>query len=245
MIMTRFKAALWFGALLIIATPLRAEDNDGQPNALSEQEAKQGWKLLFDGKTTAGWRAYRGKDIPEFWKVVDGALVCSPKHGKNGADLVTEGRYSDFELAFEWKVTAGANSGLMYRVAETEDEPWKTGPEYQILDNAKHSDGKRPKTTAASCYALFAPSEDRTRPVGEWNHGRIVVAGQHVEHWLNGKKVVEFDFGSDEWNQRVGKSKFRVFPRFGKEEAGHIDLQFHDDEASFRSIKILPLEDKK
>jgi hypothetical protein len=241
MIATRFRATLWLGALLLFSAPLRGEDKDQRPNTLSEQEEKQGWKLLFDGKTTAGWRAYRGKNIPDVWKVVDGVLICSPKNGKSEGDLVTDGRYSNFELAFEWKVTPAANSGVMYRVSEAEDEPWKTGPEYQILDNARHSDGKRPKTTAASCYALYAPSEDRTKPVGEWNHARIVVDGHHVEHWLNGQKVVEFDFGSDEWKRRVGQSKFRVFPKFGKEETGHIDLQFHGDEASFRSIKIRPI----
>jgi hypothetical protein len=133
----------------------------------------------------------------------------------------------------------------MYRVAETQSEPYFTGPEYQILDNTKHPDGRHPKTTAASCYALFAPVEDKTKPVGEWNVGRIVVNGKHVEHWLNGSKVVEYDFGSPTWLSRVSSSKFKRMQRFGLETTGHIDLQFHGDEVRFRSIRIRPLEEKK
>src|ERR1700722_4814012 len=139
--------------------PLRADDEEKnrKPNELTAREREHGWKLLFDGTTTEGWHAYRGKDIPSVWKVIDGALVCSSKNGKQAGDIVTEGKYGSFELAFEWKVTVGANSGVMYRGSESEEEPYFTGPEYQILDNAKHSDGRNPKTRAASCYALYAP----------------------------------------------------------------------------------------
>jgi hypothetical protein len=236
------------GLLVVVfalTTPVRAADQaDRLPNALTASEQSNGWKLLFDGKSTAGWRAYRSKGIPDVWKVKDGVLFCSPKNGKEGNDIVTEGEYANFELAFEWKVTSGANSGVMYRVSETEAEPYYTGPEYQILDNTKHPDGRKPKTTAASCYALYAPTEDKTKPVGEWNQSRIVVAGNHVEHWLNGTKVVEYDFNSPDWNKRVAASKFRVFPKFGKEASGRIDLQFHGDEVWYRSIRIRTLEMK-
>jgi hypothetical protein len=237
-----WRLSLAAAALLgLLALGGRAAD-EAAPNTLTDKEKADGWKLLFDGKTTDGWHAYRGKEVGDRWKVIDGALVVSPKNGKNGGDIVTNDDYDNFDLTFEWKVTEGANSGVMYRVSEEKDAPYETGPEYQILDNKKHSDGKNPKTSAASCYAVYAPTKDVTKPVGEWNQGRIVVKGNHVEHWLNGEKVVEYDFGSDDWNKRVAASKFRDMDRFGKEKKGHIDLQFHGDEVAYRNIKIKVLE---
>jgi hypothetical protein len=224
-------------ATLLLA-PLWAAEEDRAPNTLTEREQREGWKLLFDGKTTEGWRAYRGDSIPDVWKVSDGTLGCSSKNGTHGGDIITAERYGSFELAFEWKVSPGANSGVMYRVTSSEAEPWMSGPEYQILDNEKHADGRNPKTSAASCYALFAPSEDRTKPVGQWNHGRIVVKGNHVEHWLNGHKVVDYELGSERWQRLVAESKFKEFPKFGKERKGHIDLQWHGDEVGYRNIRI-------
>jgi hypothetical protein len=233
-------------ALLFVSSLVRAEDAGNRPpNTLTAQEQKDGWKLLFDGKTTAGWRAFRGKEIPGVWSVVDGALVVAPKSGTRGGDLVTDGEYGNFEFAFDWKVSPGANSGVMYRVSEEFNEPWMTGPEYQVLDNDKHRDGRNPKTAAASCYALYAPSAKKTKPVGEWNEGRIVVNGNHVEHWLNGEKVVEYDFGSSDWNDRVAKSKFKALPKFGKEPTGHIDLQFHGDQVAFRNLRIRVRDEHK
>jgi hypothetical protein len=226
-------------AALVLA-PLWAQDEDRAPNRLTKREKREGWKLLFDGKSTNGWRGFRGDGIPDVWKVTDGALVCSPNNGTHGGDIITVDRYGNFELAFEWKVSPGANSGVMYRVSESEEAPWMTGPEYQILDNERHSDGRNPKTSAASCYALFAPSEDRTKPVGQWNQARIVVVGNHVEHWLNGSKVVEYELGSKHWKKLVADSKFKEFPKFGKEPRGHIDLQFHGDEVYYRNLRIRP-----
>jgi hypothetical protein len=244
---THWKVAGLLAILLVVPASLQSADaeKERQPNTLSEREQKEGWKLLFDGKTTNGWHAYRGKDVPGVWKVADGTLFCSRKNGDHAGDIVTDDEYGSFELAFEWQVTPGANSGVMYRVTEGAGEPWFTGPEYQILDNTKHPDGRKPKTCAASCYALYAPSEDKTKPVGEWNQSRIVINGPHVEHWLNGTKVVEYDFGSEDWKSRVGSSKFRKLEKFGKEPKGHIDLQFHGDEVHYRSIRIRPIEEKK
>jgi len=226
-------------AALLCALPARADDS---LNTLTEQEKSGGWKLLFDGKTAEGWRAYKGKGMPDKWHVEDGALILKPRSGKRGGDIVTTDQYDNFELAFEWKISPGGNSGVMYRVSEDEDAPFYTGVEYQILDNAKHPDGKHPKTSAASAYALYAPAKDATMPVGEWNKSKIIVDGNHVEHWLNGEKVVEFDYGSDDWNNRVEASKFKDMKRFGKEAKGHIDLQDHGNEVAYRNIKIRPLK---
>jgi hypothetical protein len=231
-----WRLSLAAAALLGLALGGRAAEP--APNTLTPKEKADGWKLLFDGKTTDGWHAYRGKAVGDRWKVIDGALVVSSKNGKNGGDIATNDDYANFDLTFEWKVTPGANSGVMYRVSEDKGAPYETGPEYQILDNKKHSDGRNPKTSAASCYAVYAPTKDMTKPVGEWNRGRIVVNGNHVEHWLNGEKVVEYDFGSADWNKRVGASKFAEMDRFGKNKKGRIDLQFHGDEVAYRNIKI-------
>jgi hypothetical protein len=230
----------WSLALLLLARAASADEP--APNRLTNKEKADGWKLLFDGKTTDGWHAFRGKELPDKWKVIDGALVVSAKNGKKGGDIVTDDEFGDFELAFEWKVTEGANSGVMYRVSEDESAPYLTGPEYQILDNKRHPDGKSKLTSAASCYALYAPSEDVTKPVGEWNQSRIVINGNRVEHWLNGKKVVEYELGSDDWKKRVADSKFKPLTKFGAMKKGKIDLQDHGDEVAYRSIKIRPLK---
>jgi len=224
-------------AVIGLAAPAPAAE-EAQPNKLTAKEKAAGWRLLFDGKTTKGWHGFRAKTVPDKWKVIDGALVVSPKNGKHGGDICTDEDFGDFELAFEWKVTSGANSGVMYHVGEGEGAPYFTGPEYQILDNKRHPDGRSKLTSAASCYALYPPSEDATKPVGEWNKSRIVIHGGKVEHWLNGKKVVAYEIGSDDWNSRVAKSKFNAWKKFGTLKKGKIDLQDHGDEVSFRSIKI-------
>jgi hypothetical protein len=230
------------GILLRAGAAKPAAESDENLNTLTDQEKAAGWKLLFDGKTTDGWRAYRGKSMPDRWQVVDGTLVLQHKSGKSGGDVVTVGEYDNFELSLEWKIAPGGNSGIMYRVSEEQGAPYESGPEYQLLDNAGHADGKSALTSAASCYALYAPSKDVTKPVGEWNKTRIVVNGNHVEHWLNGVKVVSYELGDADWNKRVEESKFKSMPRFGKEPRGHIDLQDHGDDIAFRNIKIRPLK---
>ena len=236
------RNALRLSLALLALIASSAIADEPRPNTLTEKEKADGWKLLFDGSTTKGWHAFRGKDVPDRWKVVDGALVFSPKNGKRGGDIVTDEDFGDFELSFEWKVTPGANSGVMYRVSEEEPAPYFTGPEYQVLDNQRHPDGKSKLTSAASCYALYAPGEDATKPVGEWNQARIVINANKVEHWLNGKKVVSYELGSDDWNRRVAASKFMEWKKFGTLKRGKIDLQDHGDEVHYRSIKIRSLK---
>ena len=204
----------------------------------AEAKAKAGkWKVLFDGTSVDKWRGYKINSFPDrSWKVVDGALKTIA--GAEGPDIVTKQKFENFELELEWKVSPGANSGIMYRVSEDFGAPYETGPEMQVLDDDKHADGRDPKTSAGSLYALIAPKNKKLRPVGKWNQVRIVVQGNQVEHWLNGVKVVEFALGSAELNQLIARSKFNDMPRFAKEKTGFIDLQHHGDEVWYRKIRV-------
>jgi hypothetical protein len=239
------RLAVALGVCLLTVASARAEDVDPVPNKLTPREAKAGWKLLFDGKSTKGWRGYKQKKAPAAWTVKDGVLAFERKDGVQGGDLLTRDQYESFELSLDWRITEGGNSGVMYHVQETEDQPWKTGPEMQVLDNGKHRDGKNALTSAGSCYALYPPSKDVSRPVGEWNQARLVVNGPNVEHWLNGEKVVSYEKGGEDWNAKVAGSKFKDFPNFGKSTRGHIDLQDHGDRVEFRSIKLRVLRPVK
>ena len=223
---------LVFAALVLFGTTMQA-----QMPTLTAAEKKAGWKLLFDGKSLAGWRAYKSTTPPAGWRAVNGELV----RDGDGGDLMTADEYGDFEMAFEWKVTENGNSGVIYRIATTEEYPWHTGPEYQILHNAGHRDGKAPITSAASNYAVNPPAKDLTKPVGEWNEGRIVARGNHIEHWLNGVKVVEYEVGSPDWEARVKASKFATMPNYGRIKRGYIALQDHGNVVSYRNIKIKDL----
>jgi cytochrome c len=206
-------------------------------NVLTDEERAAGWRLLFDGRTTSNWRGFNSKATPEGWRVEAGELVRAADAG----DLITVDEFQDFELTLDWKLEAGGNSGVFFHVAEGQDAVWRTGPEMQILDNDRHADGKNPMTSAGSNYALNAPRSDVTRPIGLFNRARLVVAGSHVEHWLNGTKLFEYEMWTPEWEALVAASKFASMPRYGREKTGHIALQDHGDRVSFRNIKIRPL----
>jgi hypothetical protein len=194
-------------------------------------------RVLFDGKNTEAWRAYKRDTFPtKGWVVKDGTLA--PVVGGDRVDLITKDVYKDFELELEWKVGPGGNSGIMYDVAETEAETYHTGPEMQVLDDAGHADGKNAKTSAGALYALVAPSAKVVKPTGEWNHARLVKKGRHVEHWLNGTKIVEYELGSPALKALVADSKFKEWPRYGTLGQGHIVLQHHGDPAWFRNVRI-------
>src|SRR5262245_35798546 len=195
------------------------------------------WETLFDGKSTAKWRGYKRDAFPDKgWKAENGALKTIV--GGDVVDIVTKEKYDNFELELEWKISPAGNSGVMYRVSEAFDEPWNTGPEMQVLDDAKHADGQNPKTSAGALYALVAPVNKTLKPVGEWNTTRIVVNGNHVEHWLNGKKVVEYELDSKALQDLIAGSKFSDKPRFAKEPSGYIVLQHHTDEVWYRNIRV-------
>lgn len=192
-----------------------------------------GMQALFDGKTTSGWRGYKQSGCPDGWKVVDGALT---RVGEAG-DLVSLEEYQDFEFEFEWQVAPGANSGVMFHVSEDHDAPWETGPEFQVLDNVAHKD-LDPRNSAGANYAMHAPSADVTRPAGEWNQGKIIVHGAHVEHWLNGTKVVAYELWDDDWQRRVEGCKWNEHPDYGRRKSGHLALQDHGDKVAFRNLRV-------
>jgi hypothetical protein len=204
------------------------------PNTLTSAERAAGWRLLFDGRTTAGWRGFRQSAVPDGWQAVDDALTRTG----GGGDLMTVDQFANFELVVEWQVSPGGNSGIMFRVSEAADAPHLTGPEMQVLDNAGHPDGLSPLSTAGACYGLYAPSQDVARPGGAWNDTRLVVSGGHVEHWLNGVKIVEYDIGSADWLARLQMSPYRDVPTYAREPRGHIAIQDHGDRVAYRGIKI-------
>ncbi len=206
-------------------------------NVLTPGERAAGWRLLFDGRTTKGWRGFRRRTFPaRGWVVRGGALVHEARGG--GGDLVSEAEFGDFELKLEWRVAPGGNSGIMYRVDERAPATWASGPEMQILDDAGHHDGRRPETSAGALYGLYACRVPAVRPAGQWNRVRIVARGGRIEHWLNGKLVVQADLDSADFRARVARSKFARMPLFAKARRGRIALQDHGDEVAFRGIKI-------
>ena len=217
------------------------------PNTLSDQEKKNGYSLLWDGRTATGWRAPHSNEFPgHIWEIKDGTLTVKPQPaGAKHSDIVTEKEFGAFDLQFEFRLTPGANSGVKYFVVE--DQKLKggvVGLEYQILDDDKHPDAKQGAAgnrTQASLYDLIPAIQNNRgkHKIGEWNWGRIIVyPDKRVEHWLNGYKVVEYQRGTPIYNALVARSKYADFENFGMAEKGHILLQDHSDEVSFRSIKI-------
>jgi hypothetical protein len=193
------------------------------------------WESLFDGASANAWRGFKQSTLPAGWQIVDGALTRAAA----GGDIITKEQFQNFELELEWKVAPGGNSGVFFHVAEdTMNYVWQTGPEMQVLDNQRHADGKNPMTSAGSNFALHAPARDVSKPAGEWNHARLLVNDGHVEHWLNGEKIVSYELWTDEWKLRVQASKFKDMPRYGLMQTGHIALQDHGDWVAFRNIRI-------
>jgi hypothetical protein len=222
-----------------VANGADREAASGAANTLTEQERKEGWKLLFDGKTTEGWRNYKKDSISDKWQVQDGALTL-PKGG--GGDIITKDQFDSYELLLDWKVAPGGNSGVMFHVTEAGDTPWKTGPEIQIQDNVGGHDPQK----AGWLYQLHEPPKDpktgkpidATKPAGEWNTLRVVLDGNKGQIHMNGVKYAQFELWGDDWNQRIAKSKFAKMPGFGQARKGHIALQDHGDPIAYRNIKI-------
>lgn len=237
-------------ALLALATltlSLGLSPAEAADNTLTAAEKSAGWKLLFDGKTLNGWSNFKKSDVKPGWQVKDGLLVCVDPH--NAGDIVTAEQFGAFELQIDFKMAKGANSGIMYHVTDEGSSPWQTGPEIQLEDNAFATDPQK----AGWLYALYQPpidpktgkTLDTTKGAGEWNHLRVVISPDGCLHEMNGTKYVEYVIGSDDFNQRVAKSKFGAMPGFAKSAAGRLALQGDHGEVSFRNIKIRPLPVKK
>ena len=214
-----------------------------EPNTLADSEKSDGWKLLFDGKSSAGWVGLNAKTFPaKGWSIEDGALHHAK--GAGGGDIVTTDSFEDFELVWEWKVGEGGNSGLKYNLPV----PTKgVGCEYQLLDDAKHPDAKLhdgTRTTGSLYDVLAAPADKKINPAGQWNSSRVLVKGNHVEHWLNGAKTVEFEMSGDELKTAIAASKFKATAGFGMKTKSPILLQDHGDEISVRDMKIRALPAK-
>lgn len=232
--MTQFLRPFLGTCLLLIAPCLALAEDKPAANTLTEAEKAAGWKLLFDGKTTTGWKNYKKATIGQGWKVQDGALV---RADKGAGDILTNDEYEAFEFTVDYNISKGGNSGLMYHVAETEGAPWQTGPEIQIQDN---KDGHDPQKSGW-LYQLYTTDKDATNPAGEWNTLRILITPDKCEQYMNGVKYCEYVKGSDDWNERVAKSKFAKMANFGKPTKGYICLQDHGNLVSFRNIKIRPI----
>lgn len=202
--------------------------------SLTAEERATGWRLLFDGTSTAAWRGFKQDSLPSGWQAVDGALTLVTP----GGDIITRDKFKNFELALEWQIPEGGNSGIFYRASEDADAVYWTAPEMQVLDDARHVDGQDRLTSAGSNYGLHAAPAGIVKPAGEWNQVRLLVNGNHVEHWLNGVKVVEYELGSPDWEAKVRASKFAPHPHYGRNAEGYIGLQDHGDRVAFRHIKI-------
>lgn len=196
------------------------------------------WTVLFDGERVTGLRGYKEVGLPNSWEIVDGTLKTIPGYG---VDLISVDIYNNFELELEWKVPEGGNSGIFYFATEEGDYIWQSAPEMQVLDDKKHSDGKNTLTSAGALYAMIAPTKSVVNPVGEFNQVRIKVKDNHVEHWLNGTKVVEYEYQSDAMWDLVAKSKFNTMPLFAKASEGHIGIQGDHGEIWYRNIRIRKL----
>jgi len=215
-------------------------------NGLSTEEKNDGWKILFDGKTTNGWHKYGGGSVGSAWKIKDGYLYLdtSVKENwqvKDGGDIISDEEYENFHLKLEWNITKGGNSGIIFYIKEDKSKykfPWETGPEMQILDNNGHPDAKIIKHRAGDLYDLISVSKETVKPYDEWNLAEVKCVNGKLDLFLNGENVVSTTMWDDNWKKLVAGSKFKSMPDFGTYKKGHIGLQDHGNEVHFRNIKI-------
>jgi len=264
--MCRIALAGFSAGLAVWGSTVFGQQSNAIPNTLTPQESAEGWHLLWDGKTTAGWRSPKNDEFPtNSWHIDGGVLTVDPgwtngeAEAQSGGDIITLRRYANFELVADFKCSPGCNSGIKIFVQpsispidKVTGQPTAQGSaigmEFQILDDARHPDAKLGHDgdrRLGSLYDLIpAPADKVVLPMGEWNHARIVSQGRHVEFWLNGRKTLQFERGSPEFRADVAVSKFKNIPDFGEWADGHILLQEHGSEVSFRNIKIRELPAK-
>lgn len=214
-------------------------------NSISQEEKNEGWELLFDGVSTAGWHTYGNKPVGKAWKVADGTLyldIADKKDGKvvGGGDIVTDKDFDNFHLKYDWKISVNGNSGLIFYAQEDSKYtwPWETGPEMQVLDNNGHPDAKIIKHRAGDLYDLISSSKETVKPAMEWNTAEIKSVNGKLDFYLNGENIISTTLWDDNWKQIVAGSKFKIRPDFGKYQKGKFGLQDHGDLVWFRNIKI-------
>ncbi len=248
-----FRSLLLIIAVCMACTPKKTKTEDTEianqaveettpPRGvqLTEAQKAEGWVPLFDGQSLAGWRTFKNKPNTS-WDVRDGALhimAFDDRKSKERADLITENEYENFEVKMDWKVAPQCNTGLMFHCTEKYEEPFLSGPEYQIIDEIGYPGKLKETNTAGGTYDMYVPQHKTLKPVGEWNSLRLIVKGPHVEHWMNGTKIVEYEIGSADWKKRKADSKWKDAPGYGAVTKGFFDLQDHGDEAWFRNILI-------
>ena len=234
--------------LLAVALLAGVECMAQKHNVLTAKEKADGWELLFDGKTLNGWRDYNGKTLTEPWHVVDGCIQAKGDGSDASGYMVTDREFENFILSWDWKLSKGGNSGMLYHVVERPQYavPYITGPEYQLIDEPNFPEKLEEWQKTGADYAMHVPDKSKmnVRPYGEWNNSRIVFDNGHVEHWLNGKKILEFEVWTDEWHKLKNSGKWATAPEYGLAHKGVICLQDHGYPASFRNIKIKQLPRK-
>jgi hypothetical protein len=231
--------------LLAMTACNRKKEKATEYNTLTKEEVSQGWQLLFDGKSLDGWKGYNHDDCGERWTVKDGDLVCLGEGGGMGYDIVTKQKFANFELSLEWKISPQGNSGIFYHVIEDTafDNPYETSPEYQLIDDLGWPEKLEEWQKTGADYAMNLPDTNakKLNPIGEWNTSKIVFNKGHVEHWLNGVKILKFTAWDDEWTQHKSEGKWKDYPGYGLSKEGAIGLQNHGSPIWFRNIKIRPL----
>lgn len=221
-------------ALLAACTPM-GNNTPASSSTATTAQSTSGWRPLFDGTSTDAFRGYKEATLPAGWNIVDGTLT---KNGSVG-DLLTKEKFGNFELAFDWKLAPGGNAGVFYRGTEEYDHIYWSAPEYQLLDDARHPDGKSRLTSAGADYAVYPSPAGVVKPADEWNSSLIVAKGDTVQHWLNGQKLLEYVIGSPDWLAKVKASKFAAYPNYGLAKSGYIGIQGdHDGTLSIRNVRI-------
>jgi hypothetical protein len=221
---------------------LGCSSNKQENNTLTKKEIEEGWELLFDGKTMGKWKTFNGGEVTG-WKIIEGEMHNSGVGSDHGGDIITKKQYASFELYLEWKIASESNSGVFFHVQEgLTNAIHESGPEYQLIDDKGWPTELKKSQYSGANYDMHPPQNAEVKPLDEWNTARIIVNGPKVEHWLNGKEVVEYELWTDEWNELKANSKWAERPHYGLAKTGHIGLQDHGGLTMFRNIKIRKLE---
>lgn len=218
-------------------------DRTSAPNTLSKKEKDKGWILLFNGTSRDGWHGYNMSGFPDSWTIEDGTFTMNSKGGQEDQDIITNKKYKKFAFSFDFKLTKGANSGIIFQLEENPKYkfPYETGPEFQIIDQDNWPDKLEDWQILGANYAMYPPLAKPAKPVGEWNNAMLVVDGNHVTHLVNGVVVVTYEKYSDDWKKRRDSGKWSDYPDYGKFDEGHISLQNHGTKVWYRNLKIKEL----